>query len=173
MSEEVKSEATIVPQAEGFKKPESGYEMAMQIGASPEETVIVAVFPSVIEEITTKEIPFLDTKGDHMHVVLANCTEWGVRAIDVVSQNDQPVKWWRVKAMVSDLKIDFVPVRWQGPIGEIPSKYFEKDYVLAIRFYVNGPWWFPKEQPQLRTDTEESGGAVEEPGSGTDGSPGR
>lgn len=130
----------------------SGYELAKAIGANPEETVMVAVFPSSIEEVTTKEIPFLDTKGDHMHVVIVHTPAWGARVIDVVSPNEQPIKWWRVKSMVADQKLDFVPVRWQGPIGEIPSDYFEKDYVLAVRFYQHGPWFFPGEKPDLRTD---------------------
>lgn len=134
-------------------KVNSGYELAQAIGANPDESVLVAVFPETIEEMTTKEIPFLDNKGAHMHLLLVNCVGWGQRAIDVVSPNDQQVKWWRVKGMVADQKVDFIPIRWQGPIGEIPSDYFEKDYILGIRFYSEGPWFFPKEQPKLKTDT--------------------
>ena len=147
------SDAEVIKPEEPKPAPTSGYELAKAIDANPEETVVLAIFPEVIDEITTKELPYLDTKGEHMHACLVNAGPWGQRVIDVISPNEQPVKWWRVKAMVEGEKLDFVPIRWQGPIGEIPSQYFEKDYVLAIRFYQQGPWFFPKEQPQLKTDS--------------------
>lgn len=134
------------------KKPANGVELAQSINARLDEGVVIAVMPAVIEEITTQEIPFIDKKGEYMHAVFADLGPWGVRMMDVISPNDERIKWWRVKGIAQDRGKDLIPIRWQGPIGEIPQQYFEKDYVLAVRFTQHGPFFFPGEQPKLKTD---------------------
>ncbi len=142
--------------------PRNGVELAKSINAPLDEGVLVAVFPDVIDEITTQEIPFIDKKGEYMHAVFADCGAWGRRMMDVISPNDERIKWWRVKGMAQDQGKDLIPVRWQGAIGEIPLMYFENGYVLAVRFTQHGPWFFCLEQPKLRTDSrlEEAADAV-------------
>jgi hypothetical protein len=54
--------------------------------------------------------------------------------------------------MAQDIGADLIPTRWQGAIGEIPQEYFEKGYVLAVRFFQHGPFFWPLEQPKLKTD---------------------
>jgi hypothetical protein len=143
-------------------KPLSGAHLAELLECDWSEGVVVAVLPEVIEEITTKEIPFTDRADEYMHVLLCLTEAWGQRAMDVVAPNEEKVKWWKAKAMMVDQKLDLIPIRWEGPISEIPQMYFDRDYVLAIRFYDSGPWFFPKEQPTLKTD------AVEDAATGTD-----
>lgn len=133
------------------RQPVSGMDLAALLEIDRDEGVLVAVFPEEIEEVVTKEIAFLDSKGDRYHVVLGQLGPWGERAMDVVSPNDVHVKWWRAVAMMEGY--DLIPIRWQGPIGEIPQHYFESKYVLGIRFYQYGPWFFPLEQPKLKTDS--------------------
>lgn len=133
-------------------KPTSGLNLATILELEPTTGVVVAVFPEVIEEVTTMEVPFTDKKDEYMHVVLCKTGAWGVRAMDVQSMEDEPIKWWRAKAIIADAKLDMVPVRWEGPLGAIPQVYFDNDYVLAIRFYDHGPWFFPKEQPKFKTE---------------------
>lgn len=136
---------------EQTKTPTSGYELAKMLGVSLYEGVLVAVLPTIIDEIVTQEIPWLDEKGDHYHCTIATIAPWGERVMDVISPNGKAVKWWRVKEMLDGR--DIIPIRWQGPIGEIPQEFFDRDYVLAVRFWAHDPWFFPKEQPLVRTDS--------------------
>lgn len=135
--------------SEEVEKPTSGAHLAKMLEADPTEGVVVAVLQEELDEVTTKEVPFVDGSGEYMHVVLMHSRHWGERALDVVASNEEKVKWWRAKAIINDQKLEMVPIRWEGPIGEIPQQYFDKDYVLAIRFYDAGPWFFPKEQPSF------------------------
>lgn len=135
------------------RTPKSGYDLAQLLDCDRHEGVVVAVFPSVVDEVLTQEVPYVDKKGDRFHVVLAVAGPWGERLMDLQSPNDLRVKWWRVKEAAHVLRLDLVPVRWQGPIQEIPQQYFENGYVLGIRFVNHGPWFFPLEQAKLRTDS--------------------
>lgn len=137
-----------------MEKPTSGAHLARLLETELDEGVVVAVLQEEIEEVTTKEIPFTDKHGEYMHVVLFHTKNWGSRAMDVIAPSDEKVKWWKAKAMIADQKLDLLPIRWEGPIGEIPSTYFEKDYILAIRFYDSGPFFFPKEQPKMKVNAE-------------------
>jgi hypothetical protein len=142
MSDELKSD-------EEIEKPTSGTHLAKLLECEPDEGVVLAVFQEELEEVTTKEVPFTDSNGGYMHVVLVHTKHWGERALDVIASNEEKVKWWRAKAIIHDQKLDTVPIRWEGPIGEIPQMYFDKDYILALRFYDAGPWFFPHEQPTI------------------------
>lgn len=150
------------------EKPTSGSHLAQILEVELEESVVVAVFPETIEEITTKEVPFTDGNNEYMHVALVTSKAWGVRAMDVLAPNEEKVKWWRAKAIIQDQKLDMIPVRYQGPIAEIPQSYFENDYVLAIRFVDAGPWFFPKEQLKTEVDArlEEAVDAAVKPAGG-------
>jgi hypothetical protein len=136
------------------EKPTSGSHLAQILEVRPDEGVVLAVLTEELEEITTKEIPYVDKSGEYMHVVLAHSKAWGVRAMDVLPPNGEKVKWWKAKNMIADQKLQPIPVRWEGPISEIPQQYFDKGYVLAVRFYDSGPWFFPKEQPKYSVDPE-------------------
>ncbi len=134
-------------------RPKNGVELADTLGVRHDEGVVIAVLPAVLDEITTQEIPYLDSSGARCHVILADCAAWGERAVDVVSLGGEAIKWWKAKEAISAAGKNPLPIRWQGPVGEIPQQYFENGYVLAVRFYQFGPFFFPLEQPQVRTDT--------------------
>ncbi len=136
------------------EKPTSGAHLAKMLEVELDEGVVVAVLTEELDEVTTKEVPFVDKHGEYMHVVLFHSKAWGQRALDVIAPSDEKVKWWKAKNIIADQKLDTLPTRWEGPIGEIPQQYFDKDYVLAIRFYDSGPWFFPKEQPKFAVDPE-------------------
>jgi hypothetical protein len=133
--------------------PANGLELAKMLGVDPFEGVIIAVIPAGIDEIYTQEIAHLDNKGGHCHAVLADLGPWGERMMDLVAPSGQDVKWWIVKSVAASEGRDMIPIRWEGAIAHIPDVYFNSGYVLAVRFYQHGPFFFPKEKPTLRTDT--------------------
>lgn len=137
---------------EKLEVPTSGADLARILETPLDEGVALAIFTEPVDEITTKEIPFTDKNGEYAHIVLVHTKHWGVRALDVLMPSDEKVKWWKAKNIIHDQKYDTVPIRWEGPISEIPKQYFEKDYVVGIRFYDAGPWFWPKEQPKFTVD---------------------
>ena len=133
----------------------SGVELAKRLGCELDEGVVVALLPDEIDEVLTYEIPYIDKKGERCHAVTTKCGPWGVRLLDVQSPNDQKFKWWNVKEIAAVEKVQLVPVRWQGPIGEIPARYLERGGVVGIRFNDHGPWFFPKEKPAVESEDAE------------------
>lgn len=137
--------------------PRTGMDLVKRLGCAADEGVVVAILPERVEEITTREIPYLNKHGEYMHVVEMESDVWGMRVLDVVDERNTTMKWWQVKMAVRQEGLELVPIRWEGPIGEIPEKYFEakKDGsrpVLAIRFYQHGPWFWPLEKPVQAKD---------------------
>lgn len=136
--------------------PTSGSELAQQIGCRPDEGVIVALLTERIEKVTTREVPYVDKKGRPMYLVEAWMVGWGRRVLDLVSEGNERVKWWRVKEACDAGKGQMIPVRWQGPISEIPEKYFDPRNTLLVRFYGFGPSFFPLEKPVIQEDVAEA-----------------
>lgn len=133
---------------EETETPTSGLHLAKILKVDPSEGIVLAVFPEAVDEIVTQEIPYFDVDSNYMHVVMCKAGAWGMKAMDVVTPCDERVKWWRARAMMTAEKMDILPIRYEGPIGEIPQSYFDNDYVFGIRFYDSGPWFWPKEQPK-------------------------
>lgn len=133
-------------------KPTSGLELARLLQVDLDAGVIVAVFPDTIDEVVTQEVAVLDRKGNPMHIVLADVPGWGRRVIDLVSERNQPVRWWQVREAARIAGINEIPTRYEGPIGEIPDRYFTAGYVLGVRFYRHGPLFFPLEQPRIAAE---------------------
>lgn len=127
----------------------TGVEIAKALGVGLDEGVIVALLPDVIDEVTTQEVPIIDSKGERMHAIYFDCGSWGRRLVDIVGSDKKPVKWWRVKEAAKQEGKDLIPIRWHGPIGEIPERYLDRG-VTAIRFYQHGPFFFPMEQPKVK-----------------------
>ena len=138
------------------KAPESGVELARMIGAALDEGVVVVLFPERLERIGRSEVSYLDRKGQHFTGVFADCGPWGVRLLELESPNESEVKWWRVKEAAQAEGADLVPVRWEGPIGEIPERYFRPDAVLGVRFWAHAPFFFPLEKPQVAAEEQTS-----------------
>lgn len=152
----------------------SGVELAKRIGAATDEGVVVALFPDSLATVVTQQASVLDKKGEHFHVILADCGPWGVRLLDLQSPNESEVKWWRVKEAAGIEQTDLIPIRWEGPIGEIPERYFRPDAFLGVRFYQHGPWFFPLEKPVVQSEVAEAQTldvAVEAVAEGINGNP--
>jgi hypothetical protein len=130
-------------------RPTSGLELARMLDVDLDEGVVLFVFPETIEEVVTKEAPYLDKKGKPVHVVCANLLGTGQRAIDVVSPSGSPIRWWQAREAARVAGITEATPRYEGPIGEIPERYFTAGYVVGIRFYKHGPIFFPLEQPTI------------------------
>jgi hypothetical protein len=142
-------------------RPTSGLEVATQLQVTHDAGVVVAILPDGIEEVTSREVPILDAHDQRMHLVEMHTGPWGIRAVDLISPYEEDVKWWRVKEAARQESVDVIPIRWEGPIAEIPSKYFEEGVVLAVRFYQHGPWFWPLEQPRFEKE-EAINAAIEE-----------
>lgn len=128
-------------------QPKNAFELMTALGVKPDEGVQVAVFPDKVEEValTGAEHPW--GKSAKAWGVLGKLGPWGDRLLDVATSDDSPVKWWQVVEFARQNGYDTVPVRYSGPISEIPDSFFEKGYVLGVRFYNEGPWFWPLEQP--------------------------
>lgn len=132
----------------------TGADLAKALKVSPDEGVLVALLPDTLETVYSQEVPYYDRDDKFCHAVIADCGPWGHRMIDLQAPSGEDIKWWRVKEARPE-GIDLIPIRWQGPIGELPERYLEKDGVVAIRFYQHGPFFFPKEKPVVRSETAE------------------
>ncbi len=136
--------------------PRNGVELAQRIGAALDEGVVVALFPERLGEVVHSEASYLDSSGNHCFAVASVLGPWGVRLLDVEAPNGEPIKWWKVREVASIETFDLVPVRWHGPIGEIPERYFRDDAILGVRFYHHAPWFFPGQKPDVaKTEKEE------------------
>lgn len=122
----------------------SGSELATLTGMDANEGVIVSVYP---EKVLSGELgdEFVYEQGVQGFPVFADLGPWGKRLIDIVTEPAVAVKWWKVRDYAREHGVNLVPERWQGAVTEIPEQYFTNDYVLGIRLYNEGPWFWPKE----------------------------
>ena len=134
----------------------SGYELAKRIGVPADSGVVVALFPAVLETAVWQEASMLNSKGEHYSALFADCGPWGIRLLDIACPRGTDVKWWQVKEAAHVEEADLIPIRWEGPIGEIPDRYFRDDAVTGIRFYRHSPWFWPREKPILREEDTRS-----------------
>lgn len=121
--------------------PKSGFELAESIGADRTEGVQIALFPSEpTEEALGPEFAY--APGVIGRAVIATFADWGPRVLDIVLEgSNKGVKWWKVRDYAKDTKQSVVPVSWQGPIVDIPEKYFTP--AMGVRFFNSGPWFWP------------------------------
>ncbi len=133
----------ITPKPINYIGPTTAIELATSIGAELNEGVQVALFPSEPEEAALGPA-FAYAPGTTGAAVTAKFQSWGTRLLDIVLEGkgaNRGVKWWKVRDYARATKLDIVPVAWQGPIAEIPGKYFVAG--LGVRFFNAGPWFFP------------------------------
>lgn len=129
-------------------QPKNGYDLATALAVGITEGVEVALFPGTVEEAELGEPFRWSVKGSAMPVwgILAS---WGRRLLDLVVEPSEDVKWWKVKQYAKATGANLVPVRYEGPIVEIPEKYFTPGTVLGVRLYSAGPWFWPLEKPDI------------------------
>lgn len=125
----------------GSLGPRNGHELAQSIGSAEDEGVQVALFPCEPTEAALGE-EFAYAPGVMAQAVFAELGYWGRRLLDIILlDSNKGVKWWKVREYGKSIKAPFVPVNWQGPIVEIPDKYFVPE--LGVRFFNAGPWFWP------------------------------
>lgn len=129
-------------------QPKNGYDLATALAVDIGEGVEVGLFPGTVEEAELGEPFRWSIKGRAMPVwgILGS---WGRRLLDLVVEPSEDVKWWKVKQYAKAVGADLVPVRYEGPIVEIPERYFEPGTVLGVRLYSAGPWFWPLEKPAI------------------------
>lgn len=128
--------------------PKSGYELSLALKVNPTEGVEVALFPGTVEEAELGE-PFRWSVKSRAMPVWGILASWGRRLLDLVVEPSEDVKWWKVKQYAKAAGANLVPVRYEGPIVEIPERYFEPGTVLGVRLYSAGPWFWPLEKPAI------------------------
>ncbi len=128
--------------------PRNAWELTESIGADQYEGVQVAIFPSEPSEAALGA-EFAYAPGVIGTPVFATFEAWGPRLLDVLlNDTARGVRWWKVKEYARAHKVDYVPVNWQGPIAEIPDKFFANP-LTGIRFWSAGPWFWPIKQSYM------------------------
>lgn len=144
--------STTPPNTTSLVGPKNAWELCEEIGADKDEGVEVALFPVEVTEARLGD-SFAWAPGVVGIPVFATCGEWGERLIDVVTEPSTKVKWWKVRNAGRELKVSWLPVSWQGPVSEIPEKYFS-DINVGIRFFNDGPWFWPLRGTHLEANLE-------------------
>lgn len=126
-------------------KVNSGVELATLTGMDANEGVIVAVFPDSVDHVYLGE-SFTSGLGTTAYPIMAKLPGWGDRLLDIVTEPASAVKWWKVRDLAKIRGLNLVPERWQGAVVDIPERFWADDYILGIRLYNEGPWFWPKEQ---------------------------
>lgn len=127
-------------------KVNSGNDLATLTGMEPNEGVIVAVFPETVEHVYLGDSFRIDEEHTAFPI-MAKLPGWGDRLLDIVTEPASAVKWWKVRDLAKQRGLDMVPERWQGAVVDIPERFWADGYILGIRLYNEGPWFWPKEQP--------------------------
>jgi hypothetical protein len=141
------------------EKPQNGQDVMNALGLSPDQGVIVALFPDKLDDVGFSEQEY-EFHGKKAYGVVADLGHWGDRLLDVVTEPPTPIKWWQVKEFAAVCKLELLPTRWQGAITEIPERYFRGDGVLGIRLYEEGPWFWPLEKPVVNEAKNPEEGAI-------------
>lgn len=127
--------------------PANAFELAKHLEVPMDEGVVVALFPDKVEEVTVTAEEFNGCVG-----IIGKLGPWGPRLLDLDDPKTEEVKWWRVKEFAKMNGYDLIPTRYEGPIGEIPDRFFNEGTILGVRFYQTGPWFWPLEQPAVETE---------------------
>lgn len=136
--------------ADEVDHPKNAFELAKQLEVPLDEGVVVALFPEKLEEVSVTAEEFNGSVG-----IIGKLGPWGPRLLDLDDTATPEVKWWRVKEFAKMNGYDLIPTRYEGPIGEIPDRYFNEGTILGVRFYQTGPWFWPLEQPKVETEEGE------------------
>ncbi len=130
-------------------RPNNGLELAQALGVESNEGVQVALFPDTVEDVSLTGESFDWDKNVRAWGLVGNLGPWGPRLLDVVTEPDVDVKWWKVREFAKTNGFDHVPIRWEGAVVDIPDRYFAPGTILGVRMYNHGPWFWPLEQPTI------------------------
>src|SRR4051812_36139917 len=97
--------ANTEPPANG---PQNAWELVKSLGADPNEGVIVALFPSSVENVAL---------SGESYAYAPNVKAWGVlgdwgrdtRLLDLTTEPTLTIKWWKVKEFAAKYGYDLVP----------------------------------------------------------------
>lgn len=137
--------------------PANAWELVKQLDADPTEGVIVSVFPESVEDVALTGEQYAFAPRVKAWGVLGN---WGreTRLIDLTTEPGVAVKWWQVREFAAKYGYDLTPENWHGPISEIPDQYFgpqENGECVGIRFYSEGPFFWPAQKPEFEIDVDD------------------
>lgn len=133
---------------------ENATELYNYLGVPPAEGVVVAIFPRRIQRVALTGEEFSLDAGTDVRGVVANLgTFGGDRLLDLFGGMD--FKWWKVKEFAAFHGFELVATSYQGPISEVPDRFFDLgEGVLGVRFYQHGPWFWPGVQPEVELDED-------------------
>jgi hypothetical protein len=125
-------------------------------GCDPDEGIVIAYFPCEVKDhYLLPELTMNWAPGQQAAPVCSDLGPWKERLLDIAVTLDSKellsvepeVTWGDVREAARELKLNEVPIRWHGPLSEVPYEYFEpKPGVwVGFRFYNHGPWFFPLE----------------------------
>lgn len=143
-----------IEQLPDYKAPENASELIRALGCDPNEGVQIALFPEAVTNVEMAGEPFRYDPDTEAYGIVGDLGPWGKRLLDLVTDPPTPVKWWKVVDLGRERGLDMVPIRWYGAISDIPDRYFQPGTILGIRFYNEGPWFWPLEKPQIQSTEE-------------------
>jgi hypothetical protein len=141
--------------------PANGFELAKALGVEHNEGVQIALFPDKVEKVALTGDSHGWDPGVQAWGLIGHLGPWGDRLLDVVTEPEVDVKWWKVVEFARANGYDHVPIRWAGAIIDIPARYFEEGTILGVRLYNHGPWFWPLERPLVTEEADPEDGLVE------------
>lgn len=148
------------PPKQTHEAPENAWELVKALGCEPTEGVIIALFPKEVTEVAlTGEKYAWDEHTDAWGIIGDLGGDWGERLLELATEPKVAVKWWKVREFAQRYGFNLVPDRWNGAIQDIPQQYFEANDEgerphLGIRFYSEGPWFWPLESPKIELEED-------------------
>jgi hypothetical protein len=153
--------APLVPLPEPLP-PANGEEIASRLGVFGDESVQIALFPEAVTDVRLSSdwIPW-GKKGEHKaYGIICNWMSQ-TRMLDLLVPSGD-VRWWQVRNFAKNNGLELVPTRWSGSIKKIPLQYFKPGTILGVRFYHHGPWFWPLEKPNIKSEESPETAAIKD-----------
>lgn len=135
-----------------------------QLGLDPDERVLVTLlpeYPESVEGFVTDHS--LGDKRYPVTLYVADLGPLGERVVDASVPSGKPVRWWQVTAICRLEKADWLPIRYDGPVSDIPINLLTRSDYPMLRLSVGGPW-IQLRNPQTKEDSNAVHSGTDSPG---------